>query len=213
TVVASAIKVNIEKVVTQKPDLVIATTITNQETIQSLEKFGIKTEVFPTPRSYEEICNQFDRLTLLTGKKYLGDRLLKQNNNSIDSIRNAIAGKKGSKVFFQVGAKPLFTVPGNNFMDDYITYIGCENITAKLKNGNITRETVIKSNPDYIFITTMGIMAEEEKKIWESMQDLEAAKNGNIYTIDADMVCTPTPFTFKQTLEEMVRCIYFNEDK
>src|SRR5690554_1722786 len=47
-VVASAVSVNIEKVLTLKPDLVLATGITNPETIALLQRAGIRTKVFQT---------------------------------------------------------------------------------------------------------------------------------------------------------------------
>jgi iron complex transport system substrate-binding protein len=38
------------------------------------------------------------------------------------------------------------------------------NIASDLTRGAITRESVIIRNPDIIFIVTMGIAGEEEKK-------------------------------------------------
>jgi ABC-type hemin transport system substrate-binding protein len=51
-VVASAIKVNLEKLVLQKPDLVVATGLTDPETIASVKKFGIRIEVFHFGRRF-----------------------------------------------------------------------------------------------------------------------------------------------------------------
>ena len=50
-VVASAIKVNLEKVIAQQPDLVLVTSLTNIETVQLLENAGINVKYFPLPKS------------------------------------------------------------------------------------------------------------------------------------------------------------------
>lgn len=200
-VVSSPVTVNIEKVVSLEPDLVLATTITNPEHLEMLKKMGIKVKVFPTPKSFEEICAQFIEMGTLLGKEARAIHITDSVRAEVDGIKAWGHGVKPLKIFFQIGAEPLYTVIPNTFMNDYITFLQAENIASDLTRGTISRESVLLRKPDYIFIVTMGIVGKEEMKTWKSYTDLPATKNNHIYVIDSDIACTPTPQTFLQTLQ------------
>ena len=203
-IIASAIKVNIEKTASLLPDLVITTTITSPETIETLQKLGIKVESFPTPENFNEICEQFMRLGQLTGHEKKADEIVNASKKRLDELKNQITIKNCPSIFFQIGADPLFTVLPKTFMNDYIIYAGGENIANDLKHGTMTRESVLVKNPDYIFIVTMGITGNEEKKIWQKFSDLKAIKNEHLFIVDAEKACSPTPITFVETFETIL---------
>ena len=207
-VVASAVKVNIEKVVSLKPDLVITTTMTNPETLEMLRKFNIRVETFSTAKSFDEICKQTIHLGQIIGAENIAKRVVADSEVKIKNL--VITTKKGKSpnIFFQIGAKPLFTVIPGTFMNDYIVFAGGKNIITSTKTGAITREAVIASNPDVIFVVTMGIVGEEERKVWESYSTINAAKNKKVFIIDSNDSCTPTPVTFVKTLERVINLIY-----
>lgn len=205
TVVASAVKVNVEKVVALKPDLVVATSMTPPETIASLKKIGIKIVVFPIPHSYNEICTQFLQLGQLMGKEQMARKVLAVTNQKVNSLK--AKAKSGKKAFIQLGANPLFAVIPNTFMNDYITFAGAKNIADGMTSGSITREAVLIRNPDVIFIVTMGMLGAEEKKQWENFSNLAAARNKKVIIIDSDKACTPTPVTFAESLDIIVKSI------
>lgn len=206
--VASAIKVNIEKVVSLKPDLVVTTQLTDPETINMLKKFGLRVEVFGKAHSYQEICNQFTQLGKLIGKQSEAQEVINNTKQRLEKEKQKVPKGKSPRIFFQIGAKPIFTVIPNTFMDDLITFAGGINIAKDLDNASITRESVIVRNPDVILIVTMGVMGDEEKKVWEGYKNMSAIKHKKVFIIDADKACTPTPITFIETLEEMIRLIY-----
>lgn len=202
-VVASAIKVNVEKVVAMKPDLVLATSMTPPETLAALKKMGIRTEVFPMPRSFNEICSQFLQLGRFVGKEANAKKVLAATNLKIKSLKPATVNNR--KVFIQLGANPLYGVIPKTFMNDYITFAGAKNITVGMTSGTITREAVLMRNPGTIFIVTMGMLGIEEKKQWERYPNLSATRDRKIFIIDSDKACTPTPVTFAETLEVIIR--------
>lgn len=207
-VVASAVKVNIEKVVSLKPDLVITTTMTNPETLDMLKKFNMRVETFPTAKSFDEICKQTIRLGQIIGAESNAKKIVTQSQIKIKSLASSTRKDKSPSVFFQIGAKPLFTVIPGTFMNDYILLAGGKNVVTNTKTGTITREAVIASNPDVIFIVTMGIVGNEEKNVWESYSTLSASRNKKIFIIDSNDACTPTPVTFVKTLERVINLIY-----
>lgn len=208
TVVASPVTINVEKVVGLKPDLVIATTITNPEYIELLRKFKIHVKVFTTPKSFNEICDQFIGIGQLLGKKQDAIEMVSIIKTKIDSIKLLNKKNLQKRIFFQIGADPLFTVIPNTFMNDYIVFANAINIASDLTKGTISRERVINRKPDYIFIVTMGIIGKEEKKIWETYKELSAVRNNHVFIIDSDLACTPTPQTFLETMKIITNLIY-----
>ncbi len=210
-VVASAVKANIEKIIGLKPDIVLASGLTNPKDIELLRKVGIKVEVICSPKSFREVCDQFMQMGVWTGKTEEARKIVEESRRTVEGIVLKNSRRPAKKIFFQVGANPIFSVVPNTFMDDFITLLGAKNIASGLTHGTVTREFVIANNPDYIFIATMGI-TEEEMKTWENYSSLTASRKGQIYSIDSDMACQPIPIYFAETLKEMDRLIWQNDD-
>ena len=210
-IVGSATTVNIEKILLLKPDIVLASGLTKENTITALKDNGIEVHKFGRMKSFNDICNHFLELGKLVGKEKLAKLLIDKSIIKVDSLKALVPEHADSlKVFFQIGAKPIFTVTPNMFMNDYITFSGCKNLANDLSNGAITRETVINRNPDVIFVVTMGIVGDNEKRTWESYTDLSATKNNRIFIIDSSVASTPTVLSFTKTLEVIIKNLYQN---
>lgn len=207
-VVANAMNVNLEKTLMLKPDLVIASSLVRPETIDNLKKLGLKVVTQPYPNSFEEICERFVQIGALVGQEAKAKAIVDQQRERLARLEKQVPAGKKPNVFIQIGAKPLFCAVPNTFMEDFIRFSGGQNIAEALKMGSVTREYVLKQNPDVIFIVTMGIVADEEKKTWESYGSMSASKSKRIFILDADKTCSPTPILFVDALEEMIRLMY-----
>lgn len=208
-IVGTAVEVNIEKILLLKPDIVFASGLTQDNDIIALQNNGIKVHRFTKLKSFEDICTHFIELGKLVGKTELAQSIVDKSRKKVSNLSNSVPILVNKQqVFFQIGAKPIFTVIPNTFMNDYITLAGCENIAADLVHGTITRETVLLRNPDIIFVVTMGIVGDEEKLIWESYTELNAAKNKKIFIIDSSIASIPTVSSFTETLEQVIISIY-----
>jgi len=213
-IVASVIQVNIEKSIMLKPDLIIASSLTNPETIKIFNKLNIDVLFIPLQKSFGDICNDLQTLGKRLGKKELADQIVAKAKNDVKKIMEKIP-KNGSspKIFFQIGANPLFSVIPDTFQEDFIDFAGGKNIAKNLTIGSITREKVIVSNPDIIFISTMGMVGQEEKKRWETYKNLKAVKNKKIFFIDQEKTCSPTPDLFVEALNEIIDDIYYRNNE
>jgi len=208
-VVATAVQVNLEKAVMLKPDLVIASSLTNPETIRTFEKLGIPVLSFSYPRSFDDICRYVQLLGEKIGKKALADRLIAETRAKLEAVKAKVPEvKQKPGVFFQIGANPLFTAVPNTFMQDFINFSGCVNIASDLKIGSITRETVLVRNPDVIMVMLMGSVSREEKNKWEAYKNLKAVKNNKVFVVDDEKTCSPTPELFVEALDEIIGMIY-----
>lgn len=208
TVVASAMSVNLEKAISLKPDLVIASSLIKPETIDNLRKLGIKVIFQPYPKNFDEICRYFVQIGETIGRAAKANEIVKEQKLRLEKVKAKVPKNSSPEILIQIGAKPLFCAVPDTFMDDFITFSGGKNIASEIKSGGIVREFVIKENPDVIFIVTMGIVAEEEKTEWLKYSSLSAAKNRKVFILDADKTCSPTPILFVDALEEMIGLIY-----
>ncbi|HEY4785496.1 MAG TPA: helical backbone metal receptor, partial [Bacteroidales bacterium] len=90
SVVASAMEVNLEKVYISKPDLVVATSLTKPATVEAIEKLGIKVIVLPTPKSYNEICNQLLEIAKPLGKQAMANQIIDKQNSRLEQLKQSV---------------------------------------------------------------------------------------------------------------------------
>lgn len=205
--IGSTIDVNIEKILSLKPDLVLTMLMTKPQDVEALRKLGIRVEILPSPRSFNEICEQTLQIALLTGNEKTAEQVVSSARQQVESLKNQIKDKPRRKVFFQLGANPVFTVLPNTFMNDFILFSNCDNIANGMKTGIITRESVLSKNPDVIFIATMGGFGEQEKKVWENYNGLKAAETKKVFLIDSETSCSPTPDNFAKAFADVVKSL------
>ena len=203
-VAGSVVGPDIEKIVSLKPDLVILSEFISENDVKTLEKFGLRIEIFRSPESFDELCSQFIRLGQLIDKEKEAERIAADIKNEVLLLSDELEQRSPKPgVFMQIGSSPIFTVLPGTYMDDYIKFCGAENIAADLTNGIVGREFVVAKNPDYIFIVTMGVAGDYEKEQWSRFSRMNAARQNNIHILDSRIACEPTPENFINTLRLM----------
>lgn len=207
--VGSTIDVNIEKLYSLKPDLVLALQLTKQQDIAAMEKLGIRVELMKSPHNFAEICEQAKYIADLLGSSEQALNVLAPLKKRVAEIHQQTKSLKPKKIFFQIGANPIFTVLENTFMNDFITLCNGTNIAAGLTKGTMTRESVVLRNPDVIIIATMGGFGETEKEEWMNYKSVSAVQNHKVFLIDSETSCSPTPQSFVSALEDVYR--FLNE--
>ena len=206
--VGNVTQVNIEKIVELKPDLVIATSLTERRAVLGLKRLGIKVIVFNEPGSYEEMNRQFLELGRIVGREREAEGIVRAAERRVDVIKKRVEGLPRPKVFIQLGAKPLFAATKDSFVNDFIELAGGTNIAREAKTGFYSREEVLRQDPDIIIIVLMGAATGNEKKGWQKFHALRAVRNDKIFIMDPYRVCSPTPRTFVDALEEMVKALH-----
>ncbi len=206
--VGTVIDVNIEKIIELRPDLVIASPLTDHKQIRKLRRLELRVEIFDAPTDFQGLCEGFLTLSQFVGKEQEAEEVLERTKRKLKAIKKEIEGIAKSLVFVQIGANPLFTADRASFINDLIKCAGGINIASDAKIGIYSREEVIKRNPDTILIVTMGIVGEREKEVWLKYESISAVKNGRIFTVDSYRVCSPTPISFVETVKELARLFH-----
>ena len=203
--IGSTIDVNVEKILTLKPDLVLTMLMTKPQDVEALRKLGIRVEILPTPKNFAEICEQTIEIGKLTGFEKEAKRVTDEAKQKVDNLKQSVAKNKlKQKIFFQLGSNPVFTVLPNTFMNDFILLCNGDNIANGMTTGIISRESVLAKNPDVIIIATMGGFGAEEKKVWETYKSMNATKNRRIFLIDSETSCSPTPENFARAFADVI---------
>lgn len=210
-IIGTLINPNIEKIYALSPDLVLAVSGINRlQTIEKLKSLGLKVVVFSECNDFDDILNNFIRLAKLIGRQKKAKEIIKEVEKEIDSITKRIKNFPPLKVFWEVGANPLVSIGDKSFANEFISYSGAVNIFAGLsvRYPRVSREEVIRKNPQVIILVTMGDVTNKEMAYWQKFKDLDAAKLHRIYIINADKVCRPTPVSFLTGLKKVVRLLH-----
>lgn len=205
--VGSAINVNVEKIFSLRPDLVLTTGLTKPQDISALKKLGIRVEVMETPKSFDQICEQTLQIARFVGSGKNAVEIVEDAKQKVAEIKEKSKGLKPEKVLFQIGASPVFVAIKNTFLDDYITFCNSENMAGELTSGSMSRESVVLKNPDVIIIAEMGGFGKEEKKVWERYSSVSAVQKKKIFLISSETSCSPSPVNFVSALEDVYKFI------
>lgn len=214
--IGTVLKMNVEKIISLEPDLVLANSLTSQKQIVILKNQDIRVIKFENAKTFDEMCQMTVDLGIILGKKEIALQMTGMARKEVDFIRTETKDLPKRKVFIQIGIKPLKTTTTDTFINEYIKFSGGMNIVRDAKTMVFSREKVVWDNPDVILISTMGsskTAGENEKAIWMKIDSINAVKNNEVYVLDPDIVCSPTPATFVKGLKEISQLIHPNRKK
>ncbi len=204
----SIVDVSIEKIISLNPDVILTTPLTNEKAKGKLKQMGMKVVEFEQVRDFQQICQQFLKLGRLVHKERQAQKIVDRAKEKAHNIQMKIANMPLKKVFIQVGTRPLFTMNKEFFLNDLIKRAGGINIAENTATGIYSREKVVEKNPDVIIIAGMGLVAEDEKKIWMRYSTINAVKTNSVYSMDPDIICNPLPKNFVNTLEVVAKLLH-----
>lgn len=213
--IGSVQELSIEKIVSLQPDLVLANNLTPRQQIAKLRELGLRVETFSQPASFIDICDHFRRLGDILGLESRAEAIIAKAKAKVDTVRGAVQSLPKRKTFLQVGANPLFSSVKSSFTHDFIELGGGINIAGDQRSGAMKTEQIIALNPQVIIIAVMGSengIGAEEKKRWHHFATIDAVRDQRVHLMDPDLVCSPSPLTFADTLVTFARLIHPEAD-
>jgi len=206
--------VDIEKVVSLRPDLVLATQIHSKTIIPALEKLGL-TVVALTPGSLTGVLDSITLVGKITGQDKQASELIKDLSTRIKAIADKtqkLSPAQRPRVFYVTWHDPLWTAGTGTLSNDVISQAGGQNIASDITGDKtIDLETVINRDPEVI-IVSVG-MGTGEDLPWQYIKSESRLKNtqalltGRVYKIDGDLIHRPGP-RIVEALEEMAQFIH-----
>ena len=204
----SIVEVNLEKVVSLEPDLVIVTPMIDPRAVAKMKAPGLRMETFAPAKSFQGVNDSFLRLAKMMGREAEARRITDEQEKEMELLRQKVPKGPPLSIFLELGAKPLVTVTRDSFLNDLIEFAGGKNIAADAGRALYSREKVLAQDPDMIIISSMGFDGEKEKQMWQKYPELKAARGNRIVFVNSDLFCSPTPVTFTRALENMIQILH-----
>ena len=209
--VGSYINVNVEKIISLSPDLVIGTADGNNPgVVNLLEQAGIPVFIV-NPRNLRQVIETIAILGRVCGLPEKARSLSDGLSRRVDEILEKTRDRKKPLVFLQINLKPIMTVNKHTFHHDLINLAGGRNMTENepMTYPRISLEEVIKRKPEVIIISSMerGGRFEKARQGWSRWTSIPAVKNGRVHLIDSDLIDRPSPRIIGG-LEAMARIIH-----
>ncbi len=198
--------INVEQVVALKPDLVLANTANDKQTIERLRKLGIPVLVLGANSIqdvYRSINVTAEATNHLPEAKQLIDGMEKERKEIADKIAGVPKDKR-MKVWIELDPN-LFTTGGDTFMNELVTAAGGQNVAGGLKGWpKVSPEQVVKWNPDVIITFHGGEKEILSRPGWSS---ISAVKNHRVHALDPDLTNRPGPRIF-QGVKQIASLLY-----
>jgi len=182
--------IDIERIITLKPDLVLAWGSGNgTQLVEHLRRLGM-TVFVSEPLELEDIASLIERLGILAGTTDAAWPVASLYRQTIDGIRSHHRGKRKVSVFYQIWGAPLMTINGNHMISDVIRLCSGRNVFSELKvlAPQVSTEAVINADPEVIIASGAAGEHPEWLKNWLKWRSIHAVKRRQLYTLDADII-------------------------
>jgi iron complex transport system substrate-binding protein len=197
-------RVDIERVLTLKPDLVLAWHHGNpSRELQQLDAAGLK--VFRLePQRLEDIARALERTGELLGHEAQARAAAQAMRSDIESLRRQYARATPVRVFYEVWQQPLMTLNGRHLVNDMLAACGGVNVFAELGAlaPVVSLESVAARDPQAFF--TGGASPDERAALrrdpdapafaaFRPLRGVSAVRTGSLYLLNSDEVVRQGP--------------------
>lgn len=191
---------SIEKIVSLKPDLIIATADGNRkDTVNQLERIGLAVYV-TNPSDTDRILKSILHIGEITDKINVSGKLVEKLQKRLDNIAAQTRNKRKPRVFFQIGLEPVITAGRGTLISEVIGRAGGINIASNdaARYPRYSAEGIMAGSPDIILFAPMSNDKElaAVKSYWQKLAQIPAIKNNKIYLIDTDLISRASPRIF-----------------
>ncbi len=213
---------NIEKIVSLKPDIVIVAGGFQGPETYKLEKFGL-TVICLNPNNMETIFRTMNILATVFSMEETGYQIVQEANDRMLAISRDKAYKipieNRKSVFYSMISgneiKDLWTCGQGSFLNEIISLGGGVNITGNYSGANgwlpISVEFVASKNPDVILVPYYYEGGEKPSEAvilgFSPWKEINAVKNQEIYGIDGNKASYAN-FELLDLLEEIYIKLY-----
>ena len=194
TQVGDAARVDLERILALKPDLILAWKSGNQAgDVSRLEQLGFR--VFVTePRRLPDIPRLTRAVGVLAGTTGAAEEVAAAFEREIGALREQYGGHAPVRAFYEIWHQPLLTVNGNHMISDVIALCGGVNVFADvpLLTPSVSLEAVLAARPDVILGGSSATTAGEFVAQWRRYT-VEGLKSVPVFFVAPDEIQRQTP--------------------
>jgi len=190
------IKVNFEKVVALKPDLVFSVKFSDG-TIEKLQAASLNVLVVD-PQSVSDVAKTATLLGRAVGAD--GEALARSIQQRVDAVKAKTATVANRpRVYHEIDASDpakIFTVGPGSYINDLIDIAGGTNIAARAASAypQLSAEEILKTDPE-IIVLAADVYSPKPSDVAarQGWSIVAAVKNNRIVTIDPNLINRPGP--------------------
>jgi len=208
-------ELNVEAILAQNPDLVLASALTPPEQSKALEDAGLTVFTMGNPKDFDELYLTLQTLAELAGRQTEAEALVENLERRVAAVEDRLAGiSQRPLVFYEIdGTDPnaVWTPGPGTFIDTLIRMAGGENLGADLQGEwvQISLEELISRGPDLILLgdAVWGGVTVESVQARAGWEALLAVQNGSVFPFDDNLVSRPGP-RLVDGLEALARLLH-----
>ncbi|MDI3280767.1 MAG: cobalamin-binding protein [Bacillota bacterium] len=208
------VRVNEEKVVALRPDLVVADGNLQPEAARRLEALGLPVLVV-APRDLAGVFRALELLGRAGGREREARELATHLRARVERVQARVeALKRGRhtpplRVLVLVDPDHLYAAGPGTFLDELVRLAGGTNVAAQagVPWPQLSEEEIIRGDPEVILVTGGSREAVLRRRSWRY---LAAVRTGRIYELDPDRFSRSGP-RLVDALEELVEVLYGRE--
>lgn len=191
-------RVNLERVLALRPDLVLATQDGNsRDQVQRLREAGLPVVVV-SGQDLAAVADSMRRLGLALGQAEAGQRMASRFEAELEAFKRRSAARGRPRVMLQIGDDPLVVAGGSGFLQEVLALAGGNNVFSDLKAAypRPSLEEVRSRDPEVIAVVAMTgdrLLFERMAERWRSQAGLKAARLGRVRIVPGDRLLRPTP--------------------
>lgn len=192
--VGDAFRIDLERIIELKPDLVIAWKSGNPQTaLRKLEQLGITVWQIEITRP-EEIADAVENISYAAGTRDSGQALARQLRKRLANLQHQNAHKRPVSYFYQIAPRPLYTINGQHIISRSLEICGGRNSFSDLAAlaPQVSRESVILANPQALIAPEIP-GSPPALGVWQDWPQLQSVKNNNMLYLPADEISQATP--------------------
>ncbi|QIZ78815.1 cobalamin-binding protein [Ferrimonas lipolytica] len=168
--------------------LVFAQQDTSAEIRQQLETLGVPI-IDTSVSTIDQVADQMALLGAKTGHSAQGAKVAAEFRQQLAQLRQQYQGKAPLSVFYQVWPEPL-TTTSDGWMNQILTDCGGHNVFADAHSDypQVSMEQVLVKSPQVILKPKYEGATNQERVSWTLWPELPAVANGQVITLDGDVV-------------------------
>jgi len=199
--IGNVTEIDLEKILTLQPDLILASSLTPDEAIVRLRELNLSVFILKS-ESIAQVIEDIQKVSILGGVESAGQALaqtLQEKMKQITDKTNSLTDTQKPVVFHIIWHDPIWTAGNHTFINEFITLAGGKNLAGDLNGySTVDIEEIIRRNPAIItVIESHG--GSDQSQLYQFVttdsrfQSMDAIKNQQVYLVDSDIVSRPGP--------------------
>ncbi|MFC5648511.1 ABC transporter substrate-binding protein [Paenibacillus solisilvae] len=195
---------NIEKIVSLKPDLVLASSSMSKPVVDKLR--ALKLTVYASdPKTYDAVIDKITQIGVILDHAKEAAEVTKHMQDVRQQVTDAVKEAPKPNVYLEFS--PGWTVGKGEFLDELLTIAGGNNISTKSGWYEIDPEAVLKANPDTIIYASMTVKEGEKNPILAAIETrpgwntTKAMTNKQLFEVNQDPLVRVGPRLAEGLLE------------